>query len=124
MSQAEDEGHEDGDGPSAAACLCAHVSVHRNSSLREMLQTTIAQAIFPSQYLRDAFAANGLAFENSTVLSYGIRQPTAAERDLLRHFGTARAVFAAGKEELLAVDGMTDKIASRITDVLDSKKGK
>jgi len=45
-------------------------------------------------------------------------------RDLLRHFGTARAVFAADKEELLAVEGMTDKIASRITDVLDSKKGK
>ncbi|MFB6260506.1 MAG: hypothetical protein ABEJ96_02210, partial [Thiohalorhabdaceae bacterium] len=32
--------------------------------------------------------------------------------------------FAADKEELLAVEGMTDKIASRITDVLDSKKGK
>jgi ERCC4-type nuclease len=45
-------------------------------------------------------------------------------RDLLRHFGTARGVFAASKEDLLAVDGMTDKIASRITDVLDSKKGK
>ena len=45
-------------------------------------------------------------------------------RTLLRHFGTARAVFAAGKDELLAVDGMTDKIAARISDVLDSKKGK
>lgn len=45
-------------------------------------------------------------------------------RDLLRHFGTARGVFAAGRDDLLAVDGMTEKTADRITDVLDSKKGK
>ncbi|HKJ71106.1 MAG TPA: ERCC4 domain-containing protein [Gammaproteobacteria bacterium] len=45
-------------------------------------------------------------------------------RGLLRHFGTARALFTATKDELLAVEGMTEKIASRISDVLDSKKGK
>jgi len=45
-------------------------------------------------------------------------------RSLLRHFGTARGVFAATKEDLLAVEGMTEKVAARITDVLDSKKGK
>lgn len=45
-------------------------------------------------------------------------------RDLLRHFGTARGVFAASRDDLLAVDGMTEKTADRITDVLDSKKGK
>ncbi|HKL78352.1 MAG TPA: ERCC4 domain-containing protein [Gammaproteobacteria bacterium] len=45
-------------------------------------------------------------------------------RNLLRHFGTARAVFAAGRDELLAVEGMTEKTAGRISDVLDSKKGK
>ena len=45
-------------------------------------------------------------------------------RALLRHFCTARAVFAAGKEELMAVEGMTEKAANRITDALDSKKGK
>lgn len=45
-------------------------------------------------------------------------------RNLLRHFGTARAVFAADREALLAVEGMTEKTAGRISDVLDSKKGK
>jgi Fanconi anemia group M protein len=45
-------------------------------------------------------------------------------RNLLRHFGNARAVFAAGRDELLAVEGMTDKTADRITNILDSKKGK
>lgn len=45
-------------------------------------------------------------------------------RDLLRHFGTARAIFTASKEDLMAVEGITEKVASRITDALDSKKGK
>ena len=45
-------------------------------------------------------------------------------RGLLRHFGTARAVFEAGETDLLEVAGMTGKTARRITDVLDSKKGK
>lgn len=45
-------------------------------------------------------------------------------RNLLRHFGTARAAFQATREELLEVEGMREKVANRITDVLDSKKGK
>ncbi|MFA9462017.1 ERCC4 domain-containing protein [Thiohalorhabdus sp. Cl-TMA] len=45
-------------------------------------------------------------------------------RALLRHFGTARAVFQAGREELLEVEGMREKVADRISDLLDSKKGK
>ncbi|MFP4614531.1 MAG: ERCC4 domain-containing protein [Thiohalorhabdus sp.] len=45
-------------------------------------------------------------------------------RALLRQFGTARAVFQASREELLAVEGMREKVANRISDVLDSKKGR
>ncbi|HKJ89166.1 MAG TPA: ERCC4 domain-containing protein [Gammaproteobacteria bacterium] len=45
-------------------------------------------------------------------------------RALLAHFGTARAVFRAGKGELLEVEGMREKVAGRISDVLDSRKGK
>ncbi len=54
----------------------------RNHCIRQALQN-VSHAFFPSTYLRDACAANGMEFANSTVLPYGIRPPTPAEREAL-----------------------------------------